>query len=192
MLSVIIATSESERPLVRTLAVLVPGAAAGLVREVIVADGGSADGTAEVADVAGCRLMVSDDRPGRRLKEAAAGARAPWLLFLKPGTVLDATWIDDVMRFLHDERDGHARRAAVFRPLASAASTHGMLIEALLLLRAALGFRPSGAQGLLIAKRHYEDVGGHRDHRDPDADLLRRLGRRAIVTLRSGALMQAQ
>ena len=76
MLSVIIATSESERPLVRSLAALVPGATAGLVREVIIADGGSADGTAEVADFAGCRLMVSDHGPGHRLKEAAAAARA--------------------------------------------------------------------------------------------------------------------
>lgn len=192
MLSVIIATGESERPLVRTLAVLVPGASAGLVREVIVADGGSTDGTAEVADVAGCRLMVSDQGPGRRLKAAAAAARAIWLLFLKPGTVLDATWIDDVMRFMNDVGVDSARRAAVFRPLASAASAHGMLMEALLLLRAALGFRPSGAQGLLIAKQHYEDIGGHRDVADPDADVLRRLGRRAIVTLRSGALVQAQ
>jgi hypothetical protein len=189
MLSVIIATSESERPLVRTLAVLVPGAAAGLVREVIVADGGSADGSAEVADFAGCRLMVSNDGPGRRLKAAAAAARASWLLFLKPGTVLDATWIDDVMRFLHDDRSGDTRRAAVFRPLASAASAHGMLIEALLLFRAALGFRPSGTQGLLIGKQHYEDIGGHRDHADPDTDLLRRIGRRAVITLRSGALL---
>src|SRR5262245_37117504 len=189
MLSIIIATSESERALVRTLVVLVPGAAAGLVREVIVADGNSVDGTAEVADFAGCRLTVSNDGPGRRLKAAAAAARASWLLFLKPGTVLDATWIDDVMRFLHDVGDGSARRAAVFRPLASASSTHGMLMEALLLLRAALGFRPSGAQGLLIAKQHYQDVGGHRDLADPDADLLRRLGRRAVITLRSGALV---
>jgi Glycosyl transferase family 2 len=189
MLSVIIATSESERPLVRTLAVLVPGASAGLVREVIVADGGSADGTAEVADVAGCRLMVSNDGPGRRLKAAAAAARASWLLFLKPGTVLDATWIDDVVRLMHDVGDGGARRAAVFRPLTSAASAHGMLMEALLLLRAALGFRPSGAQGLLIEKQQYEDIGGHRDHGDPETDLLRRLGRRTVITLRSGALV---
>jgi hypothetical protein len=64
-----------------------------------------------------------------------------------------------------------------------------MLMEALLLFRAALGFRPSGAQGLLIAKQHYEHIGGHRDHADPDADLLRRIRRRTIVTLRSGALV---
>ena len=43
MLSVIIATLNSERPLVATLAALVPGATAGLVSEVLIADGGSGD-----------------------------------------------------------------------------------------------------------------------------------------------------
>ena len=65
MLSVIIATHESERTLVPTLAALVPGATAGLLGEVIVADAGSRDATAEVADVAGCRFMASTDAAGR-------------------------------------------------------------------------------------------------------------------------------
>ncbi|MEA2873185.1 MAG: hypothetical protein QOH67_3161, partial [Hyphomicrobiales bacterium] len=45
MFSVIVATYDSERALVPTLAALVPGATAGIVREVIVADGGSRDET---------------------------------------------------------------------------------------------------------------------------------------------------
>ncbi len=60
MLSAIIATHESERALVPTLAALVPGATAGLLGEVIVADAGSRDATAEVADIAGCRFIASD------------------------------------------------------------------------------------------------------------------------------------
>ena len=82
VLSVVIATHDSERPLLPTLAALVPGAAAGAVREVIVADAGSRDATAEIADVAGCRLLVSDRPRGARLKAAAATARSGWLLFL--------------------------------------------------------------------------------------------------------------
>ena len=59
MLTAVIATHESERPLVRTLAALVPGATAGLIAEVIVADANSSDATAEVADIAGCRYVAS-------------------------------------------------------------------------------------------------------------------------------------
>src|SRR5262252_5214479 len=82
MLSVIIATDESERALVATLAALVPGATPGAVREVIVADKGSRDQTAEVADVAGCRLVGVASPLAGRGRAAGAVARASWLMFL--------------------------------------------------------------------------------------------------------------
>src|SRR5215831_10279654 len=118
MLSVIIATDESERALVSTLAALVPGATAGAIREVIVADKGSRDQTAEVADVAGCRIMVSPAPLAGRLRAAAALARSAWLMFLQPGTAPDATWIPEVMGFVEQAElagEPHAR-AAVFSP----------------------------------------------------------------------------
>jgi hypothetical protein len=41
----------------------------------------------------------------------------------------------------------------------------------------------------MISRQCYERVGGHREAAaDPEADLLRRLGRRRLVTLRSGAI----
>jgi glycosyltransferase involved in cell wall biosynthesis len=191
MLSVIIATHESERTLVRTLAALVPGAAAGTVREVIIADAGSTDATAEVADVAGCEVLVSRTPLAARLRAAAARARAPWLLLLRPGTVLDPTWVDDTARFMEDDgRDANRSRAAVFRPTPGPSASRPLLLEALLLLRAALGGRARPDQGLLIARRHYDRIGGHRDDvADPEADLLRRLGRRSVVMLRTGSVM---
>src|SRR6201987_5431549 len=97
MLSVIIATDESERALVATLAALVPGATAGAIREVIIADRGSRDQTAEVADIAGCRILVSPAPLAARLRAAAALARGDWLMFLQPGIAPDATWIPEVM-----------------------------------------------------------------------------------------------
>jgi hypothetical protein len=191
VLSVIIATSESERPLMRTLAVLVAGAAAGAVREVIVADAGSHDATGEVADLAGCRLLVSGAPLGARLKAAAAAARASWLLFLQPGTLLDATWIDEAMAFMagDDHRPAGGSRAAVFRAVSGAAAPRPLLLEALSLLRVALGGRPRPQQGLLIAKHLYDRVGGHREDANAESELLRRLGRRRIVMLRSGAVL---
>ena len=65
MLSAIIATHESERALVPTLTALVPAAAAGLLAEVVVADSGSADSTAQVAEFAGCRFISSKSLLGR-------------------------------------------------------------------------------------------------------------------------------
>jgi glycosyltransferase involved in cell wall biosynthesis len=178
MLSVIIATLDSERALVQTLAALVPGATAGLISEVVVADAGSRDETAAVADVAGCNFLVLEGPLGRRLKIATAAARAPWLMFLRPGTILDTPWIGDARRFV--EQPAAGGRAAIFRRAAPAQSG---LRDALSLF-AALGARPRPEQGLIISRLFYEEIGGHSDRAaDPEADLLRRIGRRRLAQL---------
>jgi len=188
MLSVIIPTHESERQLLPTLTVLVPGAAAGLVREVVLTDAGSRDATREVADVAGCRFLSSAEPLGARLAVAARAARAEWLMFLRPGTILESEWIGDVSRFLERAELGETghRQAAVFRRTAASITARSQFNEALALIFASLR-APQPQQGLLIGKRLYEDLGGHRaDNRDPETDLLRRLGRRRIAILRAG------
>jgi glycosyltransferase involved in cell wall biosynthesis len=182
MLSVIIPTLDSERPLVRTLAALVPGATAGLVTEVVVADAGSRDDTAAVADIAGCNFLVVGGPLGRRLRAAANAARAPWLLFLRPGTVLDAPWISEARGFV--ERPQEAR-AAVFRRAATASAGLG---EALSLVAAVLRAKPRPEQGLIISADFYRQSGGHSESAAaPEADLLRRIGRRRIAALSARA-----
>jgi len=189
MLSVVIATHDSECALLPTLAALVAGAAAGIVREVIVADAGSRDATAAIADGAGCRVLVSAQGRGARLKAAAEAARAPWLLFLRPGVVLDATWVDETRRFVEEtELPGCAgTHAAVFR----ASALRPALLEALALIGTALGAKPDARHGLVIAKAHYVALGSHRDVDEPERDLQRRLRRRHLVLLRAGAIATA-
>ena len=183
MLSVIIPTHNSERALVPTLAALVSGATTGLVSEVLVADGGSHDDTAAVADVAGCNFIVVEGSLSRRLKAGAARARAPWLMFLRPGTTLDAPWTGDARRFV--EQAASRGYAAVFR---RGAAAQPALREALSLLVAALGARPRPEQGLLIAKPLYDALGGHSERAaDPETELIRRIGRRRIVMLAATA-----
>jgi hypothetical protein len=188
MLSAIIATHESERALVPTLAALVPGATAGLLGEVVVADAGSSDATADVADIAGCRFMVSPEPLGARLKAAALSTRAPWLLFLRAGQVPEPAWVGAVGRFMQkaDLLDGSAR-AAVFRPPGVADLLRPGFGEILALLRVALGGGPKPEQGLLIARGFYDDIGGHSASDGAEAALLRLIGRRRIAMLAAGA-----
>jgi Glycosyl transferase family 2 len=186
MLSVIIATDESERALVATLAALVSGATAGAIREAIVADKGSRDQTAEVADVAGCRLLVTPAPLAGRLRAAAAVARAGWLMFLHPGVAPDAAWIPEVMRFVEQaELAGRSDpRAAVFSPPSQGSA--GPLVW----LKGMFRRGPKPEQGLVIAKRLYDSLGGHRDGvADCETELLRRLGRRRIVVLRTAVII---
>jgi glycosyltransferase involved in cell wall biosynthesis len=185
MISVVIPTHESERALAHTLAALVPGALDGVLREVIVADGGSTDGTAKVADVAGCRFLVLPGGRGARLAAAAATARADWLWFVQPGSIPGTNWIEELQRFLREcELTGNDEQAAVFRARGRGRS---QLSEAFALIVSAFGTRPKPSQGLLIPKALYQRMGGYEAHAsDPEADLLRRLGRKRIETLDVG------
>ncbi len=187
MLSAIIATQESERALVPTLAALVPGATAGLLGEVIVADGGSRDATAEVADIAGCRFMTSGEPLGARLNAAAVSAKTPWLMFLRAGCVPEPGWVTAAERFIGAD---DSNRAAVFRPPGIADLLRPGLAELLELLRVTLGGGPKPEQGLLIARLHYDSIGGHPEGADAETDIVRRIGRRRLAMLAAG--MQCQ
>jgi glycosyltransferase involved in cell wall biosynthesis len=190
MLSVIIATDESEAVLVATLSALVPGATAGIVREVIIADAGSHDETGKIADVAGCSFIVQGGPLGARLASAAAMARGAWLLFLRPGIVLEPAWINEARRFVQQVELGGESSAAVFRPPPPPGGERRLrLLQVLALLAGALWARPQPDQGLLVAKRRYEKVGGHSaTAAEPEADLLRRLGS-PITTLDCGTML---
>jgi hypothetical protein len=59
----------------------------------------------------------------------------------------------------------------------------------LALLGTALGGKPDASQGLVIAKARYAALGGHRDVEEPERDLHRRLRRRHLVLLRTGAIV---
>jgi glycosyltransferase involved in cell wall biosynthesis len=188
MVSVIIPTDNSENLLTPTLAALVPGAAIGRVREVIIADAGSQDGTAEIADIAGCEFFPAPGPLAQRLRAAATRARSPWLMFLRPGVVLDQHWLEETGRFIEQmQLQGlDAARAAMFRRAREFEVRGSALRDVVAALRNALA-RPHPEQGLLISKRLYEATGGHRDGRDPEMSLLSTLGRRRTVVLRSGA-----
>ena len=104
-----------------TLAALVPAAATGLLANVVIADAGSRDATAEVAEIAGCNFMASGEPLGVRLKAAAATTRSPWFMFLRAGAVPQPGWIDATDHFIRAEwASDEAAKAAVFRKDAAA------------------------------------------------------------------------
>src|SRR3954463_10397075 len=184
MLSVIIPTEGAEQPAVATLAALVPGAAAGVIREVLLVDRSGSGVIERVADVAGCRFLPFAGSRAAALAAGARQARSPWLMFLHAGAVLDAGWIEETTQFIQRVALGDRPRAGYFRyarsPYAERSWQHGLRF----LVRMIGG--PSADQGLLIARDHYERLGGHApDARRPEARLLRRLGRAPRTHLRS-------
>jgi glycosyltransferase involved in cell wall biosynthesis len=92
MISVVIATQNDARTLGQTLASLVPAAVDGLVREVILADSGSADETLAIAEDAGARVVRCDGPVEGRLRQGCDAARADWLLILEASVSAPTGW----------------------------------------------------------------------------------------------------
>ena len=106
MLTVLMECRDNEPELAHTLAALVAGAVDGLVSDVIVLDHGSRDGSARVADAAGCRFVGKWE-----LDEMLRMARGEWVMLLEPGARPQAGWIEDVL-----EHASLARTPARFTP----------------------------------------------------------------------------
>jgi hypothetical protein len=183
MLSVIIPTDGIEQPAVATLAALVPGAAAGVIREVLLVDRAGTDVIERVADVAGCDFMPFEGSRAAAMAAGARRARSPWLMFLHAGAVLDSGWIEETSQFIQRVSLGNRPRAGIFRYARSPYDETGLRDGMRHLLRILTG--PKDDQGLLIARDHYDRLGGYADARRSEARLLRQLGRSSRTLLRS-------
>jgi len=184
MLSVIIPTEGIEQPTVATLAALVPGAAAGLVREVLLVDRSETGVIERVADVTGCWFLAFEGTRAAAMAAGARQARGPWLMFLHAGAVLDSGWIEETTQFIQAVANSGRPRAGIFRYARSPYAETRLWDGFKFLARLIAG--PSAEQGLLIARDHYERLGGYApDARRSEARLLRQLGRSSRTLLRS-------
>jgi rSAM/selenodomain-associated transferase 2 len=156
--------------------------------EIIVVDGGSTDGTAEIAETSGARLVNSPRGRGIQLAAGAAAAQGDWLLFLHADTRLAPGWRAAAER----HRVRSPGKAACFRFRLDAGERRARLVEAGVALRVrALGL-PYGDQGLLLSRRLYDEAGGYRPLAlMEDVDLVRRIGARRIERLGTDAVTSA-
>ncbi len=192
MISVVIPTLDAQADLSRSLAALVPGVVEGVVCEVIIADGGSNDETARIAEATGAKFVCTVKGRGPQLAKGASVAKGDWLLFLHADTVLEHDWHLEAARFIEEMERGSRPRAAAFRFALDDRGVRPRYLEAMVSVRCALLRLPYGDQGLLIARDHYQRLGGFRDlPLMEDVDLVRRIGRRDLCFLRSRALTSA-
>lgn len=183
-ISVIIPTLNSARHLPHALAPLVEGMAEGLIREVIVSDGGSRDETLDIVDAAGCTVISGEPGRAKQLIRGAARAKAKWLLFLHPQTALGRGWTDEVQTFFQFSEG--RKRAAVFKLAFNDRSAKGALFWAR--LRTQVMKTPHGDQGLLISRFLYDGLNGYRDMLHEDIDFMRRIGAKRLVFLEAEAV----
>jgi rSAM/selenodomain-associated transferase 2 len=151
-ISVVIPALNAAGTLSACLAALRLGA--GLIREVIVVDGGSVDGT--LAGAGGAIVFITPPGRGRQLRAGIAAARSDFLLLLHADTVLSASW---PVAIAAADRE----RAGYFRFRLDSQRRMARLIEWVVARRCRWLGLPYGDQGLLISKALLERAGGMPD-----------------------------
>lgn len=133
-------------------------AALAVADEVVVSDGGSSDGTVEVARALGARVVPGPPGRGGQLNRGAAATRSDVLTFLHADTTLPA-----------------GARAAILGAVAGGAEGGGFLVRfdvdrplqrwgaRLINLRTLWTHLPLGDQAQFVARATFERLGGYRD-----------------------------
>lgn len=156
-LTIVIPTLNSAATLPAVLQSLMEGLASGLVRDLVVSDGGSVDATVKLADAAGACVVEGPASRGGQLKRGGDAARGRWLLFLHADTCLAEGWSAEVAKHIQNEEC-----AAVFHLRFRATGLMPTLVAGWANLRTRMGL-PYGDQGLLIRRDLHDLVGGFPD-----------------------------
>ncbi|MDW3222494.1 MAG: TIGR04283 family arsenosugar biosynthesis glycosyltransferase [Paracoccaceae bacterium] len=155
-ISVIIPTLNAEAHLGPCLTALMSGLEAGLIRELIVSDGGSKDATVAIAKAWGADVVTGAPSRGGQLARGCAQAKGDWLLILHADTELQSGWAGPTAMHLE------SRKAGWFRLAFSKGGLAGRLVAAWANLRSRFGL-PYGDQGLLMPRTLYVGTGGYPD-----------------------------
>ena len=179
-LSVVTPTLNAAPVIAPLLAQLARGSAEGLVRELIISDGGSQDDISEIAEQLGAKFIRGEPGRGGQLKRGAAAASGEWLMFVHADTQLPPDWIDVVEAHMADTPD----RAAVFRLAFDDQSFWARWVAGWANRRTRYFALPYGDQGLVMTRTLYDAVGGYEDiPLMEDVAIVRAIGRRRLRLL---------
>ncbi len=157
-LSIVIPTLNAAEALQGSLPALTEGLSAGLVRELIISDGGSEDATKQIAEEAGAIYLSGPSGRGRQLLSGAKAASGVWLLFLHADTVPSPGWSEAVQSHL-----ANVDQAAHFRLRFAAKGIAPGIVSGWANFRSRTFGLPYGDQGLLISRKLYDSCGGYPD-----------------------------
>jgi len=148
--------------------------------EIIVADGGSLDGTVALAEAAGVRVVAAPKGRASQMNSGASHATGEFLLFLHADTVPPAGFPEIISQALN--RPGTS--AGAFRFQLDDGIGASSLIEQLVHLRCKLFGTPYGDQGLFLRRCLFEKTGGFPDRPVlEDLGIIKRLRKRGVVRI---------
>ena len=155
-ISVVIPTLDAAGALPETLRSLMEGLEAGIIRDLVISDGGSTDATRAIAEAAGATVVDGPPGRGGQLARGVAAASGEWLLLLHADTHLSPGWTDAVRTHIH----AHPGAGGYFQLVFRARGIAPRLVAAWANLRSRLFGLPYGDQGIVLARCVLEEVGG--------------------------------
>ena len=158
-ISIIIPTLNASPQLPDTLARVMEGLNAGVVRELVISDGGSTDDIEQLAAEVGAEFVRGPAGRGGQLIRGADAAKGDWLLFLHADTWLPEGWSGAALEHIQNDPNALAFSLS-FR---SAQGFMARLTSAWANLRSRAFDLPYGDQALLISRVLYDEIGGYPD-----------------------------
>ncbi len=155
-LSLVIPTLNAAAELPGAGEALLAGVTSGLVREVVVSDGGSQDDTLRVAQELGAVIVSGAPGRGGQLARGVAAASGDWVLLLHADTQLAPGW----EMVVYEHISLHPDKAGWFRLRFRSNGLGARIVAGGANLRSRFLGLPYGDQGLLVARSALDEVGG--------------------------------
>ncbi len=153
-LSVVIPVLNAEKGLPACLAALIEGLEVGLIRELVISDGGSTDKTLTIADEVGAVVVTGPASRGGQLQRGVQASAGDWVMLLHADTVLEPGWTEALMAHMSGEKAGYFQLGFL------SGGMPARIVAAWANLRSRWFGLPYGDQGLVLPRALLDSVGG--------------------------------
>ena len=183
-LSIVIPTLNSETTLANTISSVVRKG------KVYVIDGGSSDGTVDIAKHFNAEVRSTLPSRGLQLSTGASLIHEGWILFIHSDTILSKDWYLETLKFI--KKPDSEKNAAYFKFKFDDNGFFSKIFEAGVDFRCRFFSLPYGDQCLLIHSSLYKKIGGFRPiSLMEDIDLISRLNRKNLYKISVFAVTSA-